>query len=84
MLRGSIAAGRRHWDESAVRFEEAERRYAALDMSLYAAACRRRFGEVIAGGRGDAMVREANAVFEAQGVRDTTKFVAIFAPPIRR
>jgi hypothetical protein len=83
MLRGAIAAARGDRDGALARLDDAARRFAALGMTLYAAGCARRAGELRGGEAGDA-VRAADERMIERGVKRPDRMVAIFVPPVRR
>jgi hypothetical protein len=59
---------------------EAETGFEALDMALYAAASRRRRGELLAGEEGRALVASADAEMVAQEIRNPARMTAMFLP----
>jgi hypothetical protein len=83
MLRGSIAAARGNRDQALALLDDAGRRFDAMGMVLYAAACRRRAGELRGGEEGDA-VCSADERMRERGVKRPDRMVAIFSPPVRR
>jgi hypothetical protein len=65
---------------AAALLDDAAARYAAAEMSLFAAAVRRRLGERKGGAAGEAMVAEADAVMRSQAVRNPLRMAAMYAP----
>ena len=53
-------------------------------MILYAAASRRRLGEIIGGDDGRAHVQEADAWMTAQQIRNPARMANVFAAEVRR
>jgi hypothetical protein len=59
---------------------EAEERFAAIDMAHYAAASRRRRGELIGGKEGQALIDDADTIFTREGVANPSRLVCMLAP----
>jgi hypothetical protein len=83
MLRGAIAAAKGEREPALALLDEAARRFDALGMTFYAAACQRRAGELRGGEAGDA-VRSADERMSERGVKRPDRMAAIFVPPVRR
>jgi hypothetical protein len=84
MFRGALAAARGDTATAAKTLEESEIQFGAIDMRLYAAACRRRRGELLAGPEGELLVRDADARFEAEGTRNPQRMVGLYVPAVER
>jgi hypothetical protein len=50
------------------------------DMRAFATIAKRRLGETLGGDEGAALVHDANAWLSSEGVKDPTRFTAVFAP----
>ena len=79
LVRASIAATRGKVDVAIAGFDDAARRFAEEHMVLYAAACKRRAGELRGGPEGGRVVHEADAAFAAEGVCNAERFSATIA-----
>ncbi|KYF83865.1 hypothetical protein BE20_00040 [Sorangium cellulosum] len=75
-LRGDMAAALSFLERAATRFD-------ACEMALYAAAARRRRGELIGGDEGRALVEAAELWMTGQGIKDPVRMTALFAPGFR-
>ena len=80
MLRGGLAAARGDESGATRTLEDAENQLGAIDMRLYAAACRLRRGELMRTATGETLVREASARFTAEGVRKPEKMARLYLP----
>jgi hypothetical protein len=72
-MRGRDASARAHVEKAVRQFDEAQ-------MRLYAAVARRRLGQLRGGDGGRALLAEADAWMNAQGVRDASKLSRVIAP----
>ncbi|MEP7123870.1 MAG: protein kinase [Byssovorax sp.] len=80
LLRASIAAAKGD-DRAAVRFTRtALRGYERADMALYAAAARRRLGQLLGGDEGRAFEKASAQWMTDQGVRRPEQLTAMLAP----
>jgi hypothetical protein len=79
-LRAGVAARRRDAAGAARHLRDAARGFDAAGMALFAAAARRRLGEVLGGEEGRALVEAASAWMRAQGVADPERITAMLAP----
>ncbi len=52
----------------------------SVNMNLYAAAARRRLGQLIGGDQGRSLMAEADAWMTAQGIRNPARMTAVYAP----
>jgi serine/threonine protein kinase/tetratricopeptide (TPR) repeat protein len=79
LLRAGVAARRGRTSEAVVLLEQAEAGFTAADMRLYAAAARRRRGELLCkDGRG--LVEAANAWMTAQAIQNPDRITALLSP----
>src|SRR5262249_14599662 len=80
LLRAGTAAcgGRR--EQARALFAEGGNGLSALAMSLWAAAARRRRGELAGGEEGQRFVDEADAAMRAQGICNPARMTAMFFP----
>jgi hypothetical protein len=76
MTDGQPEAALRELEEAIAGFTEAE-------MKLHAACARRRKGELLGGDRGLALIAEADAAMEAQGIRKPQQWADMYAPGFR-
>ena len=83
LTRASIAMARGRPEVAAREFRDAAERFQALEMPLYAAAARRRQGEIVAGEEGAALVRAADEALAVRGVRDATRMTSTVVPRAR-
>jgi serine/threonine protein kinase len=79
-IRAGIAAGRGDRTKAHALVTAAARGYEAADMRLYAAAARRRSGELLGGDEGRARIAAADRWMTDQGVRRPTRITAMYAP----
>ncbi len=80
LLRAGLAAVRRDHDATVSLLREAVDGLEAVEMRLYAAAARRRLGELVGGDEGRALIGQADAWLAAQGVRDAGRMAAMLTP----
>jgi hypothetical protein len=80
MSLAGVAALRGRRDEALPLALDAARRFDAVDMALYAAAARRRWGELLGGDQGRALVAAANRWMRDGGVLDPDRLTAMLAP----
>src|SRR5262249_54407228 len=71
--RGDTARARGLLTEAITAFE-------AVDMRLYAAATRRRLGELVGGAEGADLVAQADAWMASQNIRNPARMTAAYAP----
>ncbi|MBI3838184.1 MAG: hypothetical protein HY288_09670 [Planctomycetia bacterium] len=72
-LNGGTDAARQLLAEAVSEFE-------AVDMNLYAAAGRRRLGQLVDGAEGRALIEQADAWMAGQGIRNPERMTAMLAP----
>lgn len=80
LLQAAVSAARGNGEEAAAMLCSAEAGFDAAHMSLYAAAARRRRGEILGGDQGRAMVAAADAWMLGQKVRNPARMTAMVAP----
>jgi hypothetical protein len=80
LLRACVAAARGREEEAQTRLDAAESGFLAADMTLFAACARRRKGEMLGGEEGRALVADADAVMQGQGIERPEKWTAMYAP----
>ena len=84
VLRAGVACQGGRADEAIAHLGDAVAALDLQDMRLYAAAARRRRGELIDGKEGRGAVERAEAWFLSQGVCDPEAMTELFAPGLRR
>ncbi len=80
LLRAGVAAARGDGGGAAQLLGEATAQLELQEMRVYAAAARRRRGELLGGAEGRAAVAEADGWFAGQGVADPVAMAGLFAP----
>jgi hypothetical protein len=75
-----IAAIRGDQSKALALLRDTMKSYEAADMSLYAAAARRRMGELLGGDEGKARVAEADGWMTSQGIRKPGRITAMYMP----
>jgi serine/threonine protein kinase/tetratricopeptide (TPR) repeat protein len=80
-LRAAIAMSRGDADRAAALYGEAASAFDGLSMALYAAAMRRRKGEIVLGEEGRALVEGADGWMRRLGVVRPERVSAMLAPP---
>jgi tetratricopeptide (TPR) repeat protein len=83
-IRAGIAAARGDRSRATALFAAAFRHLEAVDMNLYAAASRRRLGELLASPEGLAHVESADSWMRQQNIRDPARMADVFAASINR
>jgi serine/threonine protein kinase len=83
-IRAGVAAARADRSRAAILFAEAVTQLEAVDMNLYAAASRRRLGEILGGDEGRARVEEADSWMRRQNIQDPALMANVFAPEVHR
>jgi hypothetical protein len=87
LLRAGLSAARSDTAGVLESLRSAAGAFEAAKMALHAHVARRRLGEALQGDEGRSLVEKADEWMRAQGIRDTTRFTAVFAPgfePITR
>jgi eukaryotic-like serine/threonine-protein kinase len=77
-----IAAARGERRRAAELFAVATTRLEAVDMHLYAAAARRRLGELLGGEEGRAQVEKSDSWMTTQGIKNPSCMANVFAPAV--
>jgi hypothetical protein len=80
LLRAGVTAARGSARASCALFADAERELDARGMSIFAAAARRRRGELLGGDAGRALVAEADARMMARGVARPDRMMRVLVP----
>ena len=80
LLLAGVAASEGRTREAITLLEELVPALDLQDMKLYAAAARRRLGELRGGQAGSEAIRQADDFFAGQGVRDPAAMTRLFAP----
>jgi len=81
-IRAGVAAARGERSKAATLFALSVKQLEAVDMNLYAAASRRRLGEILGGDRGRAQLEQANTWMNEQGIRNAARMADVFAPAV--
>src|SRR5205823_8980450 len=79
-IRAGVAAARGDRSAAATLFAAAVTHLEAVDMNLYAAASRRRLGELLGGDEGKAQRERADSWMRQQKIQDPARMANIFAP----
>jgi eukaryotic-like serine/threonine-protein kinase len=79
-IRAGIAAARGDKTRAAALFAQAAKELEAVDMNLYAAASRRRLGEILGGDEGRAHVERADRWMREQTIQNPARMANVFAP----
>jgi serine/threonine protein kinase len=80
LLASGLAAARGDCDAAVALARRAASGCDDAGMRLYAAAARRRLGELLRGGEGEQLVADADAWMASQGIRDPRRMTAVLAP----
>jgi hypothetical protein len=80
LLQAAVSAARGNDEQAAALLRNAEFGFDAAHMGLYAAAVRRRRGEILRGDEGLGMVAAADAWMLEQKVRNPERMTAMVAP----
>ena len=82
--RAGVAAIRGNELDAVTLFSRAEAEFAANDMALYAAAARRRRGEVIGGDEGRALIDSADNWIRGQNIKNPIRIVDMLSPGLSK
>jgi hypothetical protein len=77
-----LAAARGDRSRAGSLFSQAVKELEAVDMNLYAAASRRRLGEILGGDEGRTQVDRADSWMTEQGIRKPARMADVFAPAV--
>jgi hypothetical protein len=77
-----VAAARGDMSRAADLFAAAATQLEAVDMNLYAAASRRRLGEILGGQEGRAQVERAESWMRQQTIQNPARMADVFAPVV--
>jgi hypothetical protein len=78
-VRAGLASCRGKADEAAARAADAEKRFQAVDMLLYAAAARRRRGQILGGAEGQSLVAAADEWMAGQDIKNPARTAAAYS-----
>ncbi len=78
--RAAVASLRSDPTRALSLLQSAADQFDACDMALYAAATRRRKGQLLGGDEGRALVEAADAWMAGQGIKNPARMTALFAP----
>ena len=82
LIQAGVAARRGDQERAARLFAKAAAGFDAVPMGMFAAAARRRQGELLGGAEGGALIDTANAWMKGQQIQDVARMTAAFAPPV--
>jgi eukaryotic-like serine/threonine-protein kinase len=80
LLDAGVARGRGDLERCRAGLDRAERELERLEMSIWAAATRRRRGQLVGGDEGDALIARADAEMAARGVLRPDRIAATLVP----
>ena len=80
IIRAAIAVLRGDTPTAIQLLEDSVERFDQVDMSLHAAVARRRLGELLGGDAGRALVAQADSWMASQGIVNSSRMTALFAP----
>jgi hypothetical protein len=80
LVRAAVASSRGNLKDAITLLASAEAGLEAVDMALYAAAARRRRGELIGGDQGRALVEAANTWMIGQNIKNPDRITAMLTP----
>jgi hypothetical protein len=81
-IKAGVAAARGDRSLAAALLAEAVKQLEAADMNLYAAASRRRLGEILGGDEGRAEVERADSWMKKQTIQNPARMADVFAPVV--
>ncbi len=82
LIHAGLAAQRGDRAGALKRFAGAADAFDGADMPLFAAAARRRQGELLGGAEGAALIEGANACMTSHGIGDPLRMTAALAPTV--
>ena len=77
-----VAAARGYRSRAATLVAEAVTQRESVEMNLYAAASRRRLGEILGEDEGRAQVERADSWMRQKGIQDPARMADVFAPVV--
>jgi tetratricopeptide (TPR) repeat protein len=80
LIRAGIASCRGDLESAKGLLEQALSGLDTCELGLFAAAARRRLGQLLGGDQGKTLVAEADRWMSAQGIRNPTRMTAVYAP----
>jgi hypothetical protein len=80
LIRAGVANCKGDLDRAKRLLEEALSGFVASELGLFAAATRRRLGQLLGGDRGNSLVAEADHWMTTQGIRNPMRMTAVYAP----
>jgi sirohydrochlorin ferrochelatase len=80
LLRAGAATARGALEEARDLFTAAEAAFASVEMGVHQTVARRRYGELVGGDEGLAIVRDADQALLATGIRAPARVAAMLAP----
>jgi hypothetical protein len=80
LIRAGIAAFRNNSNAAMRHLDIAVAAFDAADMGLFAAAARRRLGEIVGGDRGRVLIESADAWLAGQGIQNAGNMTTLYAP----
>ena len=80
LVRAGLSGIRGRFDEALNLLASAEDAFEATDMALYAAAVRRRRGQIIGGAEGSALMRAADDWMQSQKIKNPERITAMLVP----
>ena len=80
IIRGAIASANNNQSDAVSFLTEAVDGFDLADMKLYAAASRRRLGQVIGGERGAELIAQADEWYRSQEVKNPERMTQMLAP----
>jgi hypothetical protein len=80
LLRAGVSVGRGRTEEALALAASAEEQLTSTDMTVHAAAARRRRGELLGGEKGRDLMAQADAILVAQGIARPQAITAMLAP----
>jgi hypothetical protein len=81
-IRAGVAAARGDRSSAVTLFESAVTQLEAVDMNLYAAAARRRLGEILGPNEGQVHIEKADAWMWQQTIQNPARMAHMFAPAV--
>ena len=82
LTRAGVASARSADDEACRLLSKADAEFTRADMALFAAAARRRRGELLGGREGRALIADADAWMAGQEIKNPARMTAMLAPGI--